>query len=183
VDARGDALVFTLAFDSTTGWTDAERWGRLEPFRELREALGRWDGQGAPSEGLARGLVAGLGRARNLNAGPHVAAALSGDPELRDLVGAILAASRPEGVDAARWLSTLDSRWREAATWRRLGRVVAVPDEFTDVVYVYTGLRSPAQIRHRELPRHDFEARFGRGALGAALDPATLKQLFGTGSR
>ena len=178
-DSRGDALAFVVAFDNTGGWTDTERWGRLEPFRELRAALAGWDGQGAPPEALARGLVAGLGRARNLSAGPLIAAALSGDPELRDLVGAVLASPRPDGVDAARWPATLDPRWSDAATWRRLARAIDVPDERTEVVYVYAGLRPPGPIRYRELRRRDVEARFGHASLAPLLAPAALRQLFG----
>jgi hypothetical protein len=112
-----------------------------------------------------------------------VAAALSGDTELRDLVGMVLASPRPDGIDAAQWPATLDPRWRETATWLRLARLIDVPDEFTEVVYVYGGLQSPTRLRYRELPRRDFEARFGRGSLGAVLEPATLRQLFGSGSR
>ena len=177
VSDRGNALAFTVAFDNTTGWSDVERWGRLEPFRELRAALARREALPA----LARSLVAGLVRARNLDAGSHVAGALTGDPELRDLVGAVLAAPRPAGVEPAGWLLGVDRRWGETATWLRLARLIEVPDETTDVVYVYAGLRRGDRIRFRELPRRDFEARFGPGAPRAALEPAALRQLFGSG--
>jgi hypothetical protein len=180
VSPGGDALAFIVLFDNTGGWTDTERWGRLEPFREIRAGLTRWDGQGAPPDALARGLVAGLGRARNLNAEPLIRAALAGDPDLRDLVGAVLGSPRPEGVDAARWPATLDARWSDAATWRRLARAIEVPDEFTEVVYVYVGLRPPGPLRYRELLRRDVEARFGHASLRALTDPPVLRQLFGT---
>jgi hypothetical protein len=182
VDPRGEALAFVVAFDNTTGWSDTERWGRLEPFRELRAALGPWNGQDPPPDGLGRALVAGLGRARNANAGPLVHAALSADPPLRDLVSAVLASSRPPGVDAARWLAALDPRWADALTWRRLARLIDVPDEFTEVVYVYRGLGLQARLRYREVPRREFEARFGRAGLSVALAPATLGELFPAGS-
>src|SRR5262245_20118811 len=39
VGAGGDALAFGVAWDNTAGWSDAERWGRLESFREFRAAL------------------------------------------------------------------------------------------------------------------------------------------------
>lgn len=54
VDRGGDALAFVVAWDNATGWSDSERWGRLEPFRELRAELSRWDGQGAPPATLYR---------------------------------------------------------------------------------------------------------------------------------
>ena len=96
VDARGEALVFVVAFDNTTGWSAAERWGRLEAFRELprgARAMGRsGSAAGCAGPGARR---RSLDRARNLNAGPHLAAALSADPELRDLVSGVLASSRP----------------------------------------------------------------------------------------
>ncbi len=125
------------AWDNTVGWSDAERWGRLERFRELRAALPAWDGASAPPDPLFRGLAAGLARARNLAAGRHVAAALGGAPALRDLVGAALVAPRADGQDARAWLLGLDPRWGETATWRDLARAVAVADEQTEVVYVY----------------------------------------------
>jgi len=183
VDRTGDALVFSVVFDNTTGWSDPERWGRLEPFRELRAAMSAWDGQTRPPDALARALVAGLGRARNLGAQNHVAAALAGDPELRDLVLTVLGGSRPAGVDEARWLATLDTRWSDPAVWRRLQAAVETPDEFTEVVYVYRGLRVPARLRYREFLRRDFEARFGTGPLGPALEPAALNSVFGPGPR
>jgi hypothetical protein len=182
VDPRGDALVFAVALDNTGGWSDTERWGRLEPFRELRVALAGWDRRSQPPDALARGLVAGLGRARNLNAGALVASALSSDPELRDLVVAVLASPRPAGADAARWLATLDRRWSDATTWHRLARAIDVPEELTEVVYVYAGLRPPGPIRYRKLLRKDVEARFGPAALATLIEPATLRQLFAGGT-
>src|SRR5512144_2590518 len=74
--AGDDALAFVVAWGNTVGWSDAERWGRLEPFRELRAALPAWDGAAAPPDPLFRALAAGLSRARNLTAQDHVAAAL-----------------------------------------------------------------------------------------------------------
>ena len=48
------------------------------------------------------------------------------------------------------------------------------------VVYVYTGLRRPDAMKYRELLRRDFEARFGVGAPGRALEPDVLRQIFRT---
>ena len=177
-DAGGDTLAFVAAWDNTVGWSDTERWGRLEPFRELRAALSAWDGAGAPPDPLFRGLAAGLARARNLAAGPHVTIALAAEPALRDLVGAALSTPRAEGRDDRAWLLGLDPRWGEGATWRDLARAVAVPDEHTEVVYVYSGLRRPETMQYRELLRSDFEARFGPGLPERALDPEVLRAIF-----
>ena len=163
-DPRGDALAFVIEWDNTTGWSDAERWGRLEAFRELRKALETWDGRSEPPAALCRGLAAGLARTRNMKSDAHVATALAPEPGLRDLVGAALATQPAAGQDERGWLVTLDARWAEGATWRDLGRAVEVPEEFTGVVYVYTGLRRPGALQYRELRRRDFEARFGVGA-------------------
>ena len=112
-----------------------------------------------------------------------MATALAGDEELRDLVAAIIAARRPPGVEPAAWLLSVDPRWGDDATWVRLARAIDVPAEVTEIVYVYVGLRPGDRIRFRELPRREFEARFGRESLRPALDPAALRQLFGTGPR
>jgi len=55
---------------------------------------------------------------------------------------------------------------------------VAVPDEHTEVVYVYSGLRRPETAQYRELRRSAFEARFGPGAPDRALDPDVLRAIF-----
>jgi len=177
-DASGDALAFVTAWDNTAGWSDAERWGRLEPFRELRAALPAWDGAGPPPDALFRGLAAGLARARNLELREQVAAALASEPALRELVDAAQVAPRAAGQDDRAWLLALDRRWGDGATWRDLARAVAVPDEHTDVVYVYSGLRRPATVQYRELRRSDFETRFGPGLPDRALEPGVLRALF-----
>jgi hypothetical protein len=177
-DASGDALAFVTAWDNTVGWSDAERWGRLEPFRELRAALPTWDGASPPPDPLFRGLAAGLARARNLAHREHVAAARAREPALRELVDAALAASRAGGQDERAWLLALDPRWGETTTWRDLARAVAVPDEHTEVVYVYSGLRRPGTAQYRELRRSDFETRFGPGLPDRALDPDVLRAIF-----
>jgi hypothetical protein len=180
-DSRGDAIAFVVSFDNTAGWSDADRWGRLEPFREIRAASGSWDRRGMPPPVLADGLAAGLSRARNLGAEAHVSTALASDPDVRDLVLAVLAALPAPPADRTRWLATLDPRWNEPEIWVRLLRLVDGPDELTEVVYVYTGLTSPGPPRYRELAKSDFDARFG--SLEAALEPAALRALVGTVGR
>jgi hypothetical protein len=177
-DAGGDTLAFVTAWDNTVGWSEAERWGRLEPFRELRAALPAWDGAGPPPDPLFRGLAAGLARARTLALREHVAAALAGEPALGALIDAALAAPGATGQDERAWLLALDPRWGDGATWRDLGRAVAVPDEHTEVVYVYSGLRRPETVQYRELRRADFEARFGPGLPDRALEPGVLRAIF-----
>jgi hypothetical protein len=177
-DAREETLAFVMAWDNTTGWSDAERWGRLEAFRELRAALGRWDGRGEPPVELYRSLGAGLARTRNLKGEAHVEAALAGEPALAALVGPALASRPAARQDERSWLVALDARWADADTWKRLGAAVAVPEEFTEVVYVYAGLRRPDALDYRELRRRDFEARFGPGAPRRALEPDVLRRIF-----
>jgi hypothetical protein len=76
----------------------------------------------------------------------------------------------------------VDPRWSDPGTWHRLARAVDVPDEFTEVVYVYMGLQPPGPLRYRELLRRDVEARFGHASLTALTEPAMLRQLFGPAS-
>jgi hypothetical protein len=177
-DARGEARAFVMAWDNTTGRSDAERRGRLEAFRELRAALGRWDGQGEPPADLYRNLAAGLARVRNMRGEAHVAAALVNEPTLAALVAAALTTRPAAGQDERSWLGALDARWADTDTWKRLGRAVAVPEELTEVVCVYTGLRRPDTMKYRELLRRDFEARFGPGAPRRALEADVLRQIF-----
>jgi hypothetical protein len=176
-DPGGDALAFVTAWDNTTGWSDTERWGRLEPFRELRAGLSRWDGHGAPPAALYRDLAAGLARARNLQSEAHIAAAMAAEPGLGPLLAAALASRPAAGQDERSWLVALDAGWADARTWQRLGRAVTTPDEFTEVVHVYAGLRRPDTMRHREVLRSDFESRFGPGAPRRALEPDVLREI------
>ncbi|HKX02527.1 MAG TPA: hypothetical protein VJX71_08500, partial [Methylomirabilota bacterium] len=105
-------------------------------------------------------------------------AALASEPALRELVDAVLTAERPPGQSDRAWLLVLDRRWGDAATWRDLARAVAVPEEHTEVVYVYEGLRRPESIQYRELRRAEFEARFGPGLPERAIEPAVRRALF-----
>ena len=59
-------------------------------------------------------------------------------------------------------------------------RGVTTAEPMTEVVYVYSGLRRPGTMRHRELLRRDFEARFGPGLPRRALDADVLRALFGS---
>jgi hypothetical protein len=105
--ARGEALAFVMTWDNTTGWSPAERWGRLEAFRELRAALARRDGRGEPPAYLYRNLAAGLARARNMRGEAHVAAALANEPPLAALVAPALAGPRRARTSGAgSWGST-----------------------------------------------------------------------------
>ncbi len=177
-DARGDGLAFVMAWDNTTGWSDAERWGRLEAFRELRAGLGGWNARGEVPPEFYRNLAAGLARVRSMRGEAHVTAALASEPTLAALVAPALGGRPAPGQDERSWLVALDGRWADPETWNRLGRAVTVPEEFTEVVYVYTGLRRPDTIRYRELLRRDFEARFGPGAPRRALEADVLRQIF-----
>ena len=183
-DPSGETLAFVMAWDNTTGWSETERWGRLEAFRELRAAAADWDGQGDPPADLFRALAAGLSRTRNLKGGAHVAAALSGEPALRGLVVVALATPRASGQDERTWLLAQDAGWGSGETWRRLVRAVQVPAEFTEVVYmyeglgVYEGLGGPEATTYREIERADFETRYGSGAPARALEPAVRRRIF-----
>jgi hypothetical protein len=108
----------------------------------------------------------------------HVAAALVNEPTLAALVAAALTTRPAAGQDERSWLGALDARWADTDTWKRLGRAVAVPEELTEVVCVYTGLRRPDTMKYRELLRRDFEARFGPGAPRRALEADVLRQIF-----
>ena len=50
-------------------------------------------------------------------------------------------------------------------------RGVTTAEAVTEVVYVYSGLRRPGTMRHRELLRRDFEARFGPGCRDGRWTP------------
>jgi len=140
--------------------------GSLRAVRFAR-AAGRWSTR--PIAWTDRAATGGLA--------PPSTACRSG-PALRDLVAAVLAAPAEPGGDPRRPRRALDARWAEPATWRDLGRAVAVPDETTEVVYVYAGLRRPATRQCRELRRADFEARFGPGLSERAVQPAVRRALF-----
>lgn len=176
-DTLGDSLVFVVQWDNTAGWSDTERWGRLEAFRETRAALAKWDGQSAPPATIEEGLYAGLARVKALGRTADVLAAL--EEPIRGLVAAALASAPAPGQTARAWLLALDPRWAAPETWRRLGRAIAVPDEFVDVIYVYTGLRTPDRLRYREMLRRDFEAQFGSIPPSRALEPDVLRRIMG----
>lgn len=176
-DMLGDSLVFVVQWDNTAGWSETERWGRLEAFRETRAALAKWDGQSTLPATIEDGLHAGLDRVKAMGRTAEVLAAL--EEPIRELVAAALASAPGPGQTPRAWLIALDPRWAAPETWRRLGRAIAVPDEFVDVIYVYTGLRTPDRLRYREILRRDFEAQFGTIPPSRALEPDVRRRIIG----
>lgn len=67
------------------------------------------------------------------------------------------------------------STQRSGSDWHR----IAVPPEFTEVVYVYRNVTNRLPVEYREMLLTDLRGRFGSLPLQRYLQPDLLKRIFG----
>jgi hypothetical protein len=180
VSDAANALAFQVAFDNTVYWSDVERW-RLDSFRGLRTHL--------PEAGLARSglsdelfmyLYEDLRHAEGYPGRTQMLRTLEGDRELLDLVAVASTRERRPDQGWRAFFDALDSRWERTELWARLAKLIAVPPEFTQVVYVYRNVTGGGRIEYREVLLEDLQTRFGRHPLPWYLAPDTLGRIFGS---
>lgn len=174
------ALAFQVAFDNTVYWSDVERW-RLDSFRGLRTHL--------PVAGLERSglsdelfmyLYEDLRHAERYPGRAQMLRTLEGDRELHDLVAVASTRERHPDQGWRAFFDALDSRWELPELWLRLAKLIAVPPEFTEVVYVYRNVTNGGPIEYREVLLQDLHTQFGQHPLPWYLEPDTLRRIFGS---
>jgi hypothetical protein len=172
------ALAFQVWFDNTVYWSDLERW-RLDSFRALRAYLvDQGAGSPLPDELFMR-LYEDLQRAKRLQGRTHMLQTLEADRELFDLVAAATTKERRADQHWRAFFDALDPRWERPELWARLAKIISVPPEFTEVVYVYRNVANGLPIEYRELLLSDLRRRDGRLPLQRYLEPDMLKRAFG----
>jgi hypothetical protein len=172
------ALAFQVWFDNTVYWSDLERW-RLDSFRDLRAYL-RNPGLGHTlTDDLFMHLYEDLQRAKRLPGSAHMLQTLEADRELHDLAAEAAARERRPGQNWRAFFDALDPRWERPDLWARLARIIGVPPEFTDVVYVYRNITTGRPIEYREMLLSDLRTRYGRRPLQRYLEPDMLNRIFG----
>jgi hypothetical protein len=172
------ALAFQVWFDNTVYWSDLERW-RLDSFRGLRASLPDPGFGHALTDDLFMRLYEDLQRAKRLSRSAHMLHTLEADRELFDLVAEAAARERRPGQNWRAFFDALDPRWERPELWARLARIISVPPEFTDVVYVYRNITNGLPIEYREMLLSDLGTRFGRRPLQRYLEPDMLRRIFG----
>jgi len=119
------------------------------------------------------------GEPNNSRAERRCCQTLQADPELRGLVAVAAAAERRPDQNWRAFFDALDARWERPEIWGRLARAIAVPAEFTEVVYVYRNVANGLPIEYREILLSDLYARFGRAPLQRYLERDVLARIFG----
>ena len=171
-------LAFQVAFDNTVYWSDVERW-RLESFRSLRTYLQETGWGAALSDELFMRLYEDLRQSVRFPGRPQMLRAFEGDRELFDLVSRASAQERHPGDRWRTFFDALDPRWERPEIWQRLEKAIAVPPEFTEVVYSYRNVTNRLPIEYREMLLSDLRARFGSLPLRRYLEPDLLRRIFG----
>jgi hypothetical protein len=77
------------------------------------------------------------------------------------------------------FFDALDPRWERPELWARLAKIISVPPEFTEVVYVYRNVTNGLPIEYRETRLSDLRRRDGRRPLQRYLEPDMLRRIFG----
>jgi hypothetical protein len=172
------ALAFQVAFTNTVYWSDIERW-RLESFRSVRTYL-QERGSGAPlSDELFMRFYEDLRKAVRFPGRAQMLRTLEGDQELFDLVSRASAQELRPNETLRAFFNALDPHWERPEIWHRLEKAIAVPPEFTEVVYVYRNITNRLPIEYREMLLSDLRAQFGSLPLQRYLEPDLLRRIFG----
>lgn len=104
---------------------------------------------------------------------------LEADRELFELAPVASAEERRPGQNWRAFFDAIDGCWEHPEFWARLVKLIAVPEEFTEVIYVYRNVTNGLPIEYREMLLADFRARFGRVPVQQYLEPDALRELFG----
>lgn len=172
------ALALQVSFDNTVYWNDIERW-RLNSFRSVRTYLQETGLGGTLSDELFMRFYEDLRKAVRFPGRAELQQTLEGDRELLDLVNRALAQERHPGENWRAFFDALDPRWERPEIWQRLAKTIAVPPEFTEVVYVYRNVANGLAIEYREILLSDLRTRFGSLPLQRYLEPGLLRRIFG----
>ncbi len=166
VSATNDSLAFTARLDNTDFWDEADRI-RLEAFRETRGYLKKRLPIAAPPEGeLLRYLQSDLERIGRLEMRGKVLDLFPAADPLRKLLD--------DGFNG----QAIAAGWANAEIRQRLEKAIAVPAEFTDVVYVYRNLRDERSVEYREILQADWDERLKGIPVNRAVESEILKQVF-----
>ena len=172
------ALAFQVAFDNTVYWSDIERW-RLDSFRTLRAYLLESGlRQPLPDELFMR-LYEDFHKANRYSGRLRMLETLRADREPFDLAAGASSKERRAGQNWRAFFAALDPRWERPELWDRLAKLIVVPAEFTDVIYVYRNVTNGLPIEYREVLLEDLRTRFGRLSLQEYLEPGALRDIFG----
>jgi len=172
------ALAFVVAFDNKDYWSETER-ARLEGFRELRKRLAQEPLYRGLSDLLFMDLYADIARIKRLDAQKKkVLELFEDDRELHELLTAASAAERGNGQSWRAFFDGVDSRWEQPAIWNRLAKKIAVPPEYTEVVYIYRHVFEPDKVEWKELLMSDFKEHFGDIPLKECLTTNLLNEIF-----
>jgi hypothetical protein len=126
-------------------------------------------------------LYEDLHRAERSPGRVHMLQPLRADRELFGLVTIASSKKRRAGQNWRTFFAELDPRWERPELWERLAKLITVPAEFMDVIYVYRNLTNGLPIAYREVLLDDLRTRFGPLSLQQYLEPGLLRDIFGGG--
>jgi hypothetical protein len=173
-----NALTFQVAFDNTVYWTDIQRW-RLNSFRMLRAYVFESGLRRPLPDELFMHLYEDLHKAVRYPGRGHMLQTLEADRELLELAAVASAKERRPDQNWRAFFDALDGRWEHPELWARLVKLIAVPEEFTEVTYIYRNVTNGLPIEYREMLLADLRARFGRVPAQQYLEPGALRDVFG----
>jgi hypothetical protein len=175
VSDKTDSLAFTIQFDNTNYWTDAER-AKLEAFRETRKQL--TDHPDAAPSALLLYFFSDVGRIGRLNLKQSVLDQFAPNPELHEFLAAAFEAKEAAPEKFADFAARFGPRWENEAQRKQFLKGIETAPEFTNVLYVYRNLSHPDAMEYRELLLDGWKSRFGGVAPAKALDAENLRQIF-----
>jgi hypothetical protein len=173
IDDGTRSLAFIVNFEGRD--FSAERRLKEYYFGELIRALDSSRSGKPKPESLSAALYASLdGMRRDEVDQKKSLGLLTSDPEIQGLLRAALGAYPGEAKGAEAFFASLDLRWGEPGTWKRLGDLVSVPPEASEeIVFLYRDVYSEKGA-YQEFLLSDLRKKF-RGASDWEILQALVK--------
>ena len=100
------------------------------------------------------------------------------DPELHRMLQDAFKSEREKGENWRKHFISLDSNWENPEFWKKISGKIAVPPEYTKVVYIYQNAHIDKGITYKEILLSYLKKRYGDISISEYLEPKLLKEIF-----
>ena len=154
IDNEKRSLSFVIGYDNKDYWSDQNKL-KSRSFRELNKSLKKYPIETPLPDMLFYYLAADLGRIKRMklpcshSTQDHVCthkpedtvlALFDDQPDIRKMLQVAFNTPKPKGKDTRKHFASLDTKWENQETWKKITKIIHVPQEYTEVLHVYENI-------------------------------------------
>jgi len=178
IDNGTNSLAFTIAYDNKDYWSEEGKL-KLRSFRELQSRFAKVGVKEPLSDYLFISLYEDLMRTKRFwKTQDTVLKLFEDDPELHRMLQDAFKSEREKGENWRKHFISLDSNWENPEFWKKISGKIAVPPEYTKVVYIYQNAHIDKGITYKEILLSYLKKRYGDIFISEYLEPKLLKEIF-----